>query len=95
MEKRENREIILQQNSGKVALYIDKDGNKIEWDHGKIPNVFKFDIDAPVGSTWPPGEDHFNPIIGLLLIWTLDLSDPQVQFRESIFRKSYCEQTSK
>jgi hypothetical protein len=37
------------------ALYVDKDGNKIEWDHGFIPNSFLFDIDAPIGSTWPPG----------------------------------------
>lgn len=59
------------------TVYIDKDGNKIEWDHGRIPNTFKFDIDAPGGVTWPPGGGGgppFLPANWFILDMDLDLS---------------------
>ena len=48
-----NKPIITEPWEG--ALYIDEDGEKIEWDHGKIPEVFDFDIDPPIRIIWPRG----------------------------------------
>ncbi len=53
--------VVSEQWSG--ILYIDEDGNKIEWDHGKIPSVFKFDPDASTGQTWPPGRGGGPPFL--------------------------------
>lgn len=53
--------IVSEQWSG--ILYIDEDGNKIEWDHGKIPTVFKFDPGASGGQTWPPGGGGGPPFL--------------------------------
>ena len=79
-KRRTGNNITTQQWSG--ALYIDKDGNRIEWDHGRIPIVFKFDIDGPAGSTWPPGRP-FQGNSWLTLDMDLGLSDRQYNLEKA------------
>lgn len=64
------------------GLYIDKDGNRIEWDHGKIPNVFKFDLEDRPGSVWPPGRS-FQQNSWLTLDMDLGLSDRRFNLEKS------------
>lgn len=74
-----NNITMLQWSGG---LYIDKDDNRIEWDHGRIPSVFKFDIEGRPGSVWPPGRP-FQGNSWLLLDMDLGLSDRQFNLEKS------------
>ncbi|HII94524.1 MAG TPA: hypothetical protein HA367_02125, partial [Candidatus Methanofastidiosum sp.] len=64
------------------GLYIDKEDNRIEWDHGRIPSVFKFDLEGRPGSVWPPGRP-FQGNSWLLLDMDLGLSDRQFNLEKS------------
>ncbi|MEN6379514.1 MAG: hypothetical protein ABFD15_08055, partial [Methanofastidiosum sp.] len=64
------------------GLYIDKDDNRIEWDHGRIPSVFKFDIEGRPGSVWPPGKP-FQQNTWLTLDMNLGLSNRQYNLQKS------------
>ncbi|MCC7571769.1 MAG: hypothetical protein KO464_00070 [Candidatus Methanofastidiosum sp.] len=74
-----NNITMLQWSGG---LYIDKEDNRIEWDHGKIPNVFKFDLEGRPGSVWPPGRP-FQGNSWLLLDMDLGLSGRQFNLEKS------------
>jgi len=74
-----NNITMLQWSGG---LYIDKEDNRIEWDHGRIPSVFKFDIEGRPGSVWPPGRP-FQGNSWLLLDMDLGLSDRQFNLEKS------------
>ena len=74
-----NNITMLQWSGG---LYIDKEDNRIEWDHGRIPSVFKFDLEGRPGSVWPPGRP-FQGNSWLLLDMDLGLSDRQFNLEKS------------